>query len=235
MEPETPGNIGAVSRVMRNFGFTKLVLVDPQCDKDSIEAVIRSKHAKGVLKKAKVVSKKELDKYDYVIGTTAKLCSSYRMRRTALNPSELAEKISIINTKKSKICLLFGREGNGLSNEELSKCDFIVCVNSHKKYPTLNLSHAVGIILYEIFQKIGKENKTGYGIIPVSKKEKEMIFIKLNKVLGELEFTEGRLNTQKTGWQRVIGKSMVTKREALTIIGLWGKILNKFEILKSKK
>src|SRR3990167_5273384 len=72
VEPETAGNIGAVARLMKNFDFRDLVLIHPQCDHLSAEALDRATHAKDILRRAQVEKDIScLEAFDYVIATTA--------------------------------------------------------------------------------------------------------------------------------------------------------------------
>lgn len=223
IEPETPGNIGAIARVMKNFEFNDLVLINPKCKHLSKEALDRSTHAKSILKKAKVKKINYLKTFDYLIATTAKLGTDYNIPRSPVTPDQLADKLSSISLKL-KIGLLIGREGTGLNNNEISKCDFIVTIPSSKKYPTLNVSHATSIILYEIFKKQDK-NKSNSHIIPATKKEKEVMMGYFNKVLNTIKFTtKEKKQTQKTVWKRLFGKAFLTKREAFAVIGFLRKL-----------
>ena len=54
VEPKTSGNVGAIARVMKNFGYSKLILVNPSCSIDQ-ECKNRAKHAQDVLNKVKIV------------------------------------------------------------------------------------------------------------------------------------------------------------------------------------
>jgi tRNA/rRNA methyltransferase len=49
VEPENSGNVGAIARVMKNFGFTDLFIVNPKCDIKNDEAIHRAKYAKELL------------------------------------------------------------------------------------------------------------------------------------------------------------------------------------------
>lgn len=62
--------------------------------------------------------------------------------------------ISSDDTAKSggKVALVFGNERTGLSDEELSECTVGVTIPTSSKFPSLNLSHAVQIILYHLFR-----------------------------------------------------------------------------------
>jgi len=91
----------------------------------------------------------------------------------------------------------------------------------------MNISHAVSIILYELFQK-SKKPKINDHIIFASNKEKEVINKMFNKILNKLEFsTKEKKDTQKKVWKRIIGKSFLTKREAYALIGLLRKLISR--------
>src|SRR3954469_24874845 len=55
VRPHYPGNLGATARVMRNFGLTDLVLVDPVCSTNDLEARRMATHGLAVLDAARVV------------------------------------------------------------------------------------------------------------------------------------------------------------------------------------
>ena len=87
LEPVTAGNVGAVARSMANFGFTKLVLINPHCDHLGMEARNRAKHAQKVLDEAEVVDFFVVDDYDYLVATTAKLGTDYNISRSPMRPA----------------------------------------------------------------------------------------------------------------------------------------------------
>jgi tRNA/rRNA methyltransferase len=220
---ETPGNVGSIARAMKNFGLKELVLVDPKCDPQSKEAWDRAAHARDVLKKAVVADFSYLKKYDYLVGTTAKLGSDYNIPRIPMTPAELAAKLAGLD-QKTKIAILFGRESSGLLNEEIQKCDFTVTIPAAKDYPTLNVSHAVAVVLYELFKEELTANvKERYA--PISGREKEVALGKIDIILNRLHFvTPERRETQKKLWKRMIGKAMLTRREAFALLGFLRKL-----------
>lgn len=224
IEPETAGNIGAVARVMKNFGFPSLTLIDPKCDHLEKEALDRSTHAKDILKKAKIKKRSYLKRFDYIIGTTAILGTDYNIPRSPLTPKELSHKLNS-SAKDTKIALIFGRESTGLTNSEIEACDFMVTIPATKEYPTLNISHSVSIILYELFkQKV--QNKSNSHIAQATKKEKDVLFEKIDEIIKTLHFsTPEKRETQKTVWKRIIGKSLLTKREAFALLGFFKKVI----------
>ncbi len=221
VEPETEGNIGAVARVMKNFDFKELVLINPKADHLGRESLDRATHARDILKKAKVKDFSYLKRFDCLVGTTAMIGSDYNIPRSPLTPKQLAEKI---NNVKGKIGILVGRESIGLSNEEIRKCDFVVAIPSSKKYPTMNVSHAVSIILYELFDRMDKE-KVGGHINFATKKDKEIVLMHVDNALDRMEFsTKEKKETQRIVWKRIVGKAMLTKREAFALIGFLKKL-----------
>jgi tRNA/rRNA methyltransferase len=223
MEIEHPGNLGAIARVMANFNLKNLTLINPKCSPKDEEARNRAKHAQNILKKAKIV--KKIPNYDYIVATTAKLGKDYNIPRSPLTVKEFAEKIKgIKKNSKTKIALLIGREGIGLTNKEVLAADFVVTIPSHKKYPTLNISQACTILFYELFQTIGKDKNTD-PFNPITKKEKDLLLKNIDEIIDKVEFsTKGKKETQHKVWKRLINKAMLTKREAFAVFGLLKKL-----------
>ncbi len=224
MEPEGAENLGSVARVMKNFDFNELVLINPKI-KNKEKALIVAKHAKDILKKAKKQKPSYLKKLDYLIGTTAILGTDYNIPRNPINPGQLSEKLSKTN-KKLKVGILIGREGQGLNNKEIELCDVLVTIPASKRYPTLNVSHATSIILYELFKN--KKNKSNEHINFATKKEKSIIIKYFNQILNKVEFsTKEKKDTQRKVWKRIFGKAFLTKREAFAVMGLFRKLVKK--------
>ena len=223
VEPEVEGNIGAVARVMANFGFKDIILINPKVDHLSLEAMSRASHAKDILKKAKVKDKRYLKKYDYLVATTAKLGTDYNIPRCPLSPEDLAVKLEKLDNK-TKVGLVFGRESSGLTNEEIALCDFTVTIPTSKQYPAMNVSHSVAIILFSIFLK-SKQEKIGEHIAPIALREKKQILILVDKALDKMYFsTKEKKETQRILWKKLIGKALLTKREAFALMGFLKKI-----------
>jgi len=218
VEPENPGNIGAIARVMANFGYSNLILINSKCNHLSEEARNRAKWGNDVLKKAKKSTslKHTLKKFHTRIATTALIGTDYNIPRSPMQPDQL-------NKIPKKTVIVFGRESSGLTNEEVNMCDFVVTIPTPKKYPTLNLSMSVGIILYEL-SKANKE-KTNSHIQLASQADKEQVMKNMNDIINKQTFpTPSKKQTQKTIWKRIFSKSFLTKREAFAVIGLLKKL-----------
>lgn len=221
LEPSVPGNIGAVARVMANFGFDNLVLVSPKCDHLSEESQGRSKHARSILRDAKVVH--DIPKLDYLVATTSALGTDSNISRSPVSPKEL---VALVKGKlKGSIGLVFGPEGPGLTNAQIAKCDFVVTIPTHKSYHSMNISHAVAIVLYELFDAYGQA-KVAEGIRPITPAERRVALKYIDDILEKYAFrTDTKRETQRLLWKKIVGKLFMSKRESYALLGFLRQIL----------
>jgi tRNA/rRNA methyltransferase len=147
--------VGMAARVMKNFGFPDLRIVSPKCGLGP-DAVKFSKHAVGLLKRAKRFGSlsQAVKDCDLVAGTTGILERNKGTVRSAIPLQRFCEKMDEYPGKR--IALLFGREGTGLSEKEISACDLLVHAEADSAYPVLNLSHAMAVVLYSVRMASGK-------------------------------------------------------------------------------
>ncbi len=152
MKTSHPGNIGAVARAMKNMGFSNLTLVNPKIFPSDV-AFQRSSGASNILDKASVVSSLDeaLQGCSMVVGASAR---NRKITWPVLNPRDCAEKLIGFASQKreetGQIAILFGQENNGLSNDELQRCNYHVNIPSNPEFSSLNLAMAVQVILYEL-------------------------------------------------------------------------------------
>ena len=223
MKPKLSGNVGAIARVMKNFGLSELVLIDPRCDHLSKTARNRAKWANDVLKKAKVRTTKALDKYDTLIATTGKLGSDYNIPRVALTPVEMCD---LLKEGAGKTAIIFGPEDRGLLNDEIMMCDIVVSIPTTPQYGILNLSVSVAVLAYELLRN-GLTTKGGKDVAYAGPVEKRILESELKKALGKLKFpTKDMRTTQERVWKRIFGKSRMTKRESFAAIGFFKRLIN---------
>lgn len=145
VEPQHSGNMGAVARAMRNMGFEKLTLVNPIGHHLNKEAISRALHARDLLEKARVCQSLSdaVAGCERVVGMTGKIHDGNKM-----TPREFAEGEARIAGRK--IALVFGPEDAGLRKEHLTCCDAFIRIPVSEAFTSINLSHAVVLILYEI-------------------------------------------------------------------------------------
>ena len=105
---------------------------------------------------------------------------SYNISRIPIKPDRLAETMNY----NDKIAILFGREGNGLTNNEIDMCDIIVSIPTDAGYPIMNISHAAAIILYEVFKN--RNNFPVEGLEESTALEKEYLINDMEKLIDTL-------------------------------------------------
>ena len=151
VKPQLPENIVFSARGLKNFGFKNLDLVNPKEIWPNKKAIATSVGAKDILKKTKVFSniKDAINKYDIVYASSA--------RRRDINKRHLSFKQfikSLKKNKKKKIGIMFGPEASGLSNEDIVYSNYIFKIPVNKKFESINLSHSIILVCYEIFKNL---------------------------------------------------------------------------------
>ncbi|MCL2141282.1 MAG: RNA methyltransferase [Methanimicrococcus sp.] len=220
VEPLYQGNVGSVCRIMKNFGFLNLYLVNP-CALEG-EARAMASHAVDVLQNARVCSTIEeaVSDCDVVIGTTGsrafKGCD--HIRTPALSPKLLKEKIEEYHPD-TKFALLFGREDSGFSNAELSLCSIIATIPTSHIYPIMNLSHAVGVMVYELSgaSLTGKYKTTDFESF-------NALCNHFEDVLEDMEFDPLKKEKIALMMKRILGRADLTVCEARTLRGIFRNI-----------
>lgn len=148
VEPAGALNVGSVARVMKNMGLSKLVLVNPQCDRHSDEARKMAVHATDVLENATIAS----DLPTALTGCQRAIATTARSRSLPTLLESPARALPWLFTPDATSALIFGPEERGLSNSELKYAQKFVYIDSNPAYPSLNLAQAVAICAYEIYQ-----------------------------------------------------------------------------------
>ena len=148
VEPAGALNVGSIARVMKNMGLTRLVLVNPRCDRHSESARIMAVHAVDVLENAVIVD--SLPKA--LAGCQKAIATTVRSRSVPINLEPAPVVLPWLLSSDVESALMFGAEDRGLSNDELKYAQRFVCISSNPDYPSLNLAQAVGICAYELYQ-----------------------------------------------------------------------------------
>ena len=154
IKPQLGENIGACARSMKNFGFNQLHLVSPKFSFPNHKTKVTSVGAFDVINKAKVFDdiQKAIERFDIIVSFSA------RMRDINKKNISMQDFKDILNKRKqTRFGLMFGPEASGLSNKDLSFSNYILQIPTTKKFKSLNLSHSVTIIGYEIFKTINKK------------------------------------------------------------------------------
>ncbi len=212
VSPLYEGNVGFAARVMKNFGFFRLVLVDPCPIGD--EARARAAHATDVLDHAELCTIEDIfARSNIVIATTGSVSKSVctPMRMPFFTPEELREHIKTID---GRVSILFGRENWGLSNDEVKRSDIICTIPTTEEYPILNLSHAVGVLCYELSHLPRPE----YAL--ASPFEMGHLYRHIDRFLDAINHPAFKRENTMIMIRRILGRANLTTREASTLHGL---------------
>lgn len=142
----SPDNLGAVARLMRNFGFDQLTLSDPATTElRSAEKMAR--RGADLLDRLQITPSLDqaLAECVYACGTTSR---EEIERRATVDPETAIARL-LEHAARGKVALVFGGEKRGLSDEELSRCqDICVIPTEPAPQPSMNLAQAAAVMLY---------------------------------------------------------------------------------------
>ena len=149
VEPNGPMNVGSIARLCSNFDVNELRIVSPKCDIFSLEAKKMALKGQIYIDKCKIFNSIEQAIFDcdLVLATCGRIDLSNDIE--CESPEEISKWISSFKDIYN-LGILFGREDRGLSNSELLFAHKILNIKTSNNYPSLNLSHAVSITLYEL-------------------------------------------------------------------------------------
>ena len=187
IKPQLGENIGACARSMKNFGFNKLNIVSPKFSFPNHKAKVTSVGAYDIINNTKVfkTTAAAIGEFDIVISLSA------RKRDINKKHVTIRDFYKILATyKKKRIGLMFGPEASGLSNRDLSFSNFILQIPTVNNFKSINLSHSVTLICFEIFKFLNKKlfKKEGKNI-KISSKSKITLTLKhLIKLLETKDF-----------------------------------------------
>jgi tRNA (cytidine32/uridine32-2'-O)-methyltransferase len=194
IEPQHPGNIGAVARAMKTMSLSHLVLVRPR-DFPSYEAERRAAGADDILKRAEVVEDlgSAIGDCRLVVGCSAR---NRGVRHEMLDARQCGAKLIEETVDGVPAALLFGTERTGLENHDLDRCNYQVMIPANPTFSSLNLASAVQLVCYEIFVAAGETTldfEPRPEELPCREEEMENFFEHLIRALDSREFLEGQM------------------------------------------
>ncbi|MDD9961609.1 MAG: RNA methyltransferase [Gammaproteobacteria bacterium] len=182
-----PGNIGAAARAMKTMGLSQLVLVDPLRYPDP-QAEWRAAAATDVLDACRVCASLDEAIADchWVVGASA------RPRRIPWPVADVrasAQKL-LAEAAAGQVAVLFGREADGLSNEELQRCNAHLRIPASPDYSSLNLAMAVQVVAYELFAAQAVPAEPEWDRPPATAAEVEAMLAHLERLLVATDFLD---------------------------------------------
>ena len=174
VEPAGPLNVGSVARLCANFGIDQLRLVAPRCDPLAPESWRMAVKGQALLESAPrfLTLAAAVADCRRVVATSGRLeqaslpfCSPRHALAWLLGAEQPsaewpASGAGATGTSRSPAALVFGREDRGLSNDELLQAGRLLRIGTASDYPSLNLSHAVAVVLHEL-------HELRHGVVPV--------------------------------------------------------------------
>jgi tRNA/rRNA methyltransferase len=227
IEPQYPINVGHIARLMKNFGLKSLYFVRPNFDK--AEAAKYSTHGNDVLVAAKTVTLSEMrKKFDILIGTTAiQAISRLNILRESISAEQLAKIIHDSSTKN--FCILLGRESSGLNNEELELCNLVVTIDTKTNYKTMNVAHALAILLYEISKLQSSSElpakKSKKKVDLASQKDIDLLLQYVSKLADAGNYDLHKKPLLEAATKKLLAKSVPTTKDVMLLMSLLRKSL----------
>jgi len=220
VEPEHPGNIGAAARAMKTMGLHSLHVVNPARFPDP-QADWRAAGAIKIIESATVHEKLDsaIEDCGYVVGTSAR---ARYVPIPLVTAQEFGELLKEGIGTDLPIAILFGRETNGLSNEELQRCNRHIRIPASEDYKSLNLAMAVQVVAYEVFKSCGelKNISKQWDREYASAGDVELMTLHLEKVCDEIGyFREGRPRHAMVRFRRMFNRLELDETEVKLLRG----------------
>ena len=149
VRPEEGRNVGAACRAAKTMGIENLFLVQPG-EIDWREARIIAVHAADVLQRAVVCSSVTEAVQGCTLAAAVTRRDGKRRKYRIWTAEQLGQRLAA--RRPGTVALVFGNEKNGLSDAEMEPCQVAVAIPSSPRFPSLNLSHAVQIVTYEVYK-----------------------------------------------------------------------------------
>jgi TrmH family RNA methyltransferase len=245
---QVAGNLGATARAMSNFGVDDLTLVRPVASIDDREAKRRSARGEYVLDKAHVVDSLEAAIADcrFAVATSSQIGGFFRPADDLDQvfdlafPSRPETTNPTVERADAKIALVFGPEPSGLTSAETAQCRFMVAIPTAETNPSLNLSHAVAILLYEAYRRVHPVFADSRGAVdrPTEKNEARTKSADTQVRLADHQLRSRAYDRLASAFKRIgylrppresalmyaikrmLDRSEITEREAKMLIGL---------------
>ncbi len=170
-----------------------------------------------------------LSGFNYIVGTTSRLGSA---RGPVIQPREMAKQIADIS-QNNRVAILFGPEDAGLNNDELKYCHLLVTIPTSDELKSINLSHAVMILCYEIFtartpspNRFTPKLATSFELEGMYDHLKEML-VKINYINPE------NPDYWMTNIRRFLSRTKLFSKEAQIIRGICRKVERSIENKKA--
>ncbi len=224
VEPQLGENIGAAARAMANFGLSRLRLVKPQQGWPNEKARVMAAGADRVLDGAERYDSLEAAIADctFVVAATAR---AHDQAKPVVGAAEAASLMAPRIAAGETVAVAFGRERNGLENDEVALADRILTLPVNPAFASLNLAQAVVIVAYEWF-KLASGAKLPFTMpeksAPAPKEQLLAFFISLERELEKVEFFRppDKRETMQVNLRNIFTRMQPTRQDIQTLHGV---------------
>lgn len=223
VRPHSPANLGSVARAAKNFGAEELRLVEPAAVADE-EASRLASGAGDLLFAAKRYRAlaEAVGEFDLVVAT-----SSLRGRdeQRYLSLGELSGLLARVG-ETARTAFVFGPERSGLTEQERARASASLRLPTRPEFPTLNLSHAVAVVLAAARAFEASEPEREDSREWASAAEVEGAVEHWDRSLEAIGFYDtGHRERSLRDWRRIVAGRPLLRREAAILRGVANRIL----------
>ena len=221
VEPSGPLNVGSVARLCSNFEVDELRIVSPKCDIFSLEAKKMALKGQKFLDYCKIFD--DLQKAIYDCDLVLASCGRTDVKKNSFFGS--SEDIFDWTTSFKEInnlAIIFGREDRGLTNSELLLANKTFIIPTSQNNPSLNLSHAVSIVLYELNKSSKKNSNNKLKVFNLaSSREVHNTFVEIEEMLLRVGYLLKHTSKPKISkFKKSILKANITMHEINILRGI---------------
>ena len=221
VEPNGPLNVGSIARLCSNFNVDQLRIVSPKCDIYSLETKKMALKGINFIKECNIYESviDSISDCDLVLATCGRIEYSKECEQDSLtNVSNCIKKIKDLKN----LAILFGREDRGLTNKELLMAHKVFTIKTHKNFPSLNLSHAVSIVLYELSKHTKADNiQEKKELDLATSKQIEDSFLEIEELLLKTGYVLPHTSDAKVSkFKKYIHRSETSKHELNMLRGI---------------
>ena len=221
VRPIEDKNIGSVCRAMKTMGFGTLYIVGHNTIDRSV-AAITAVHAVDVLERAIHCQTLEEAVRDSVLVAGVSRRRGKWRKYFALSPEQLAERVASI--RRGSCAVVFGNEASGLNAGDLARCHLAVRIPSSPEFPSLNLSHAVQIITYQLLRRLNGKRKSGT-FSPISGGTlDDLVSLTIGSLANIGFFTQGDPEEMSIFLRDILARAALEQREADRLARIFEKI-----------
>ena len=224
VEPQLAENIGATARAMANFALSRLRLVKPLQGWPNDKARAMAAGADRILDNAALYDSLDAAIADcnYVLAASAR---NHDQAKPVIGPQAAAEQIAPKVAGGETVAIVFGRERNGLENDEVARADAILTLPVNPAFASLNLAQAVLVVGYEWF-KLAGGGRLPFAMPekspPAPKQQLNALFGDLERELERIEFyrPHEKRGTMSVNLRNIFNRMTATEQDIRTLHGV---------------